>query len=399
MIQKWSTWVGLRYTRARRRKRFIHFVAWMSTLGVGIGVTSLIVVLSVMGGFERELKKRLLSAETHLLVQGETSEAGADVASELSKMPEVTGVHGVLSSEVILRHGRRVAGVVLKGWEPARLQALRSKLVESSRLEGASLNHIWVGKELAYSLGLMPGDFVTLVSPIETVGPLEVAPRVMRFEVEGIYQAGSPDQELTTLWATQGAVREFLRKPVPVTTWEAQLREPEDSTRILGRLKLPSSVTVKDWKELNASLFASLKLERWAMFVVLIFIVLVASFNIVSTLSMTVVEKRKELSILRAIGAVPRDLRRIVWVQGAVIGGLGITGGVAVGGALVHLLRRYEFIRLPEIYVDRNLPVVVDPWVWFGIAFSAAVVVLVAAWIPAQRALGISPMEGISQRK
>lgn len=414
----WTRWVGLRYLRSKKNSRFLSFITLISMLGVALGVSAMIVVLSVMDGFESELKKRLMSSDLHILVTPKDSvrgwERGIVPESTLSAdwiqgfrkdYSEVTAIWPVLSTEAILRTGKKVAGVQVKGISAERLEKLKEQVRESIEPEllgtsvaraNASLPGLWIGQELAYELGVLPGDSVSLVSPIETEGPFSAVPRMKRFLVHGIYHSGTPEQELQNVFATMGAVRSFLRRSNGVSQWEMTVSHFERAARVGDRLrKVQPDLQVKDWTELNGQLFASLKLERFAMFVSLTFIIIVASFNIVTTLTLMVLQKRREISILKAMGARPGQIGAIFLAEGMYIGGVGVGGGVGLAWVLCMLLKRYEFIQLPDIYYDRTLPVTFDWAYYLGVPVVAMGIVLIACLYPSRRAARLNAIDGI----
>lgn len=414
----WTLWIGRRYLSSKKNSRFLSFVTILSMLGVGIGVTALIVVLSVMDGFEAELKKRLMASDLHVLVQPTRSVEGYDrswvplerlpetkIAQFKNRFPEIQSFWPILATEAILRTEKKVKGIVLKGVSEDRLAKLKAQVTESAtpqmmtkmdRGEAIRLPGLYLGQELAYELGVIPGDAVSLISPTETDGVGASVPRLKRFVIEGIYRSGLPEQELQVAFAAQAPVYSFVRKQGVASQWELSLSTFDDSSRVANaiRAELPD-FSVQDWAQLNSHLFASLKLERFAMFVVLAFIVIVASFNIVTTLTLMVLEKKKEIAILRAMGAKESQVAAIFLGEGLMIGTIGVAGGVALGFVLCLMLRRYEFIQLPEIYYDRNLPVTFDGRYYATVAISAIVIVLVACVYPSRRAARIPPIEGI----
>lgn len=414
----WTGWVGLRYLKSKKNSRFLSFITILSMVGVALGVTSMIVVLSIMDGFEAELKKRLMSSDLHVLITPTAQVEGFDrgfvpktalddakVRASLKNRDDVLSFWPVVSTEAILRTGRKVSGIVLKGVSGERLARLKSQIVESaepsmlSQREGAEsirLPSVFVGQELAYEMGLIPGDQVTLISPTETEGPVEGVPRLKRYVVEGIYRSGLPEQELHTVFAGEGAVRSFLRRADVLSSWEVTVRDFERSRQVADQIRaLTPGFKVEDWVQLNSHLFASLKLERVAMFVILAFIVIVASFNIVTTLTLMVLEKKREISMIKAMGAGDGQVAAIFLAEGLLIGGVGIVGGAALGFFLCSILKRYEFITLPDIYYDRTLPVTFDPWYYLGVSFCALLIVLVACLYPSRRAAKLNPLDGI----
>ncbi len=417
----WTGWVGLRYLKSKKNSRFLSFITLLSVGGVALGVTAMIVVLSVMDGFEAELKKRLMSSDLHVLVTPERRAPGFDqgfvpaesLNLEMAKKEidraglgeEIESFWPVVSTEAIFKAGKKVTGVVLKGITPERMNRLKGQVTESAepqmlvKKEGAEtvrLPGVYVGQELAYEIGVIPGDSVTLISPTETEGPMQSVPRLKNYVVEGIYHSGLPEQELHTVFAAEGAVRSFLRRQGVVSQWELTVKNFEKAPEVASVLlaALPN-FKVRDWVALNSHLFASLRLERISMFVILAFIIVVASFNIVTTLTLMVLEKKREISIMKAMGARDDQISAIFLSEGLLIGGLGIGLGLVLGVVICGVLKRYEFITLPDIYYDRTLPVTFDPWYYVGVSVCALVIVLAACLYPSKRASKIDPLEGI----
>jgi lipoprotein-releasing system permease protein len=414
----WTTWVGLRYLKSKKNSKFLSLITLLSIVGVAIGVTSMITVLSVMDGFEAELKKRLMSSDLHILItptpetpsyaSGFVPKDALDftgIPSHLSDLPEIVHFWPMVSTEAILKSGRKVAGVILKGIDEDRLSKLQttftesaepSMLVQKQGSEMIRLPSVFVGQELAYELGVIPGDQVTLISPTETEGPLDSVPRLKRYVVEAIYRGGTPEQELHTLYAPAAGVYSFLRKTDVLTSWEVTVKDFDDAPEVADKIrKLAPQVKVQDWIQLNSHLFASLRLERFAMSVILAFIIVVASFNIVTTLTLMVLEKKKEISILKAMGAQNEHIAAMFLSEGLLIGALGVGSGLILAFLICSMLRRYEFIALPDGYYDRTLPVTFQPLYYFGVAGCAIVIILFACMYPSKRAAELDPLDGI----
>jgi lipoprotein-releasing system permease protein len=415
-MSPWTTWVGFRYLKSKKNSRFLSFITILSILGVGLGVTAMIVVLSVMDGFEAELKKRLMSSDLHVLVTP-TPEVpdfdGGFVPRETFETPqilaflkdnrEIEASWPVLSTEAIFKVGRKVTGVVFKGVGEERLKKLRTQVTESAGTQilpkgenQAKLPGIYVGQELAYEMGVIPGDQVTLISPTETEGPMASVPRLKRYVIQGVYHSGLPEQELHTVFSPEAGVRSFLRKSDVLSQWEISVKDFDRAPAVADQLrKLAPGFRVQDWIQLNSHLFASLRLERISMFVILAFIIVVASFNIVTTLTLLVLEKKREISIMKAMGARHGQVAAVFLAEGVLIGGLGVGGGIVLGFLLCVLLRRYEFITLPDIYYDRTLPVTFDAWYYVLVSICAVLIVLAACLYPSRRAARLHPLEGI----
>jgi lipoprotein-releasing system permease protein len=418
----WTTWVGLRYLKSKKNSKFLSLITLLSMLGVGVGVTSMITVLSVMDGFEDSLKKRLMSSDLHILITPKLDTPGlsggfvpkdtlekTSIPDTIKSNPvlaqQIEGLWPMVSTEAIMKIGRKISGVTFKGITPERLGRLKASfseiaepqmLVEHEGPNTIRLPGVFVGQELAYELGLIPGDQVTMISPTETEGPFESVPRLKRYVVEAIYKAGTPEQELETVYASDSDVRSFLRKADVVTQWELTVRDFDQAPAVADALRAAApTLRVQDWVQLNSHLFASLRLERFAMSVALAFIILVASFNIVTTLTLMVLEKRKEISILKAMGAEHGQVAAIFLAEGLLIGLLGAVGGALLAFLICCILRRYEFIALPDIYYDRTLPVTFSLSYYTGVSLCAMVIVLGACLYPAKRAAHLNPLDGI----
>ncbi|MDR3608192.1 MAG: ABC transporter permease [Oligoflexia bacterium] len=409
----WTGWVGFRYLKSKKNSRFLSFITSMSIIGVGLGVTSMIVVLSVMDGFEAELKKRLMASDVHILITPTAQLSDFDagfvpsrvidepmVAAQSGHAKEIDQFYPVISTEAILRIRKQVAGVVLKGVPDERLARVRKQAHESvdlpSRLDDAHLAGVYIGQELAYELGLTVGETVTLISPTETEGPDSAVPRLKRYLIEGVYESGIPEQELHEVFTTPQAVQSFLRRSGVATRWEMTVKDFDRAPAIAADLRkqLPE-FKVQDWIDLNSHLFHSLRLERASMSIILAFIVIVASFNIVTTLTLMVLEKKKEISILKAMGARDGEVAAIFIAEGLLIGGVGILGGIGFGFSICELLRHYPIIQLPDVFYDRTLPVTFDPVYYVGVGVCAVLIVLGACLYPSRRAARLEPIDGI----
>ncbi len=402
--------LGLRYLRSKEGSAFISLISGFSVAGVALGVCTLIVVLSVMDGFETVLKNRLAKGEFHILVTASDkaedqyfAEDDARIADIYNLSSNVLTVSPVLKTEAIIRTKDRVSGVSVRGVKEAQLNAIAGLLVEASDDSGEeqviSKAGLWLGKELAYQLNILPGDKVQLISPTETEGPLESIPRLRHFVVEGIFETGLPEKDLQVAYIPIEAMREFLRKPGKINQIELKTNSFEGSIPIAARMRFSfgENYRIRDWKELNAHLFASLRLERIAMFLILSMIVIVASFNIITSLNMLVLEKRKDIAILKAMGATSKQVGRIFLVQGAIIGNIGTILGAIVGLTICYLLKTSKVIELPDIFFDRSLPVEISPIYVLGIVVTAVLIVMIAAWFPARAAARVSPLEGFRE--
>jgi lipoprotein-releasing system permease protein len=375
-------------------------------MGVAVGVMAMVVVLSVMDGFERELKARLFRSDVHILL---THEKGFfKNPSELSEKiygahDSVAAIHPIIQNESMLRLDERTEGVVIQGVQDPKWQQITKKLlVEGSRGQrpvgrGVADSPIYLGRDLAYSLAALPGEEILVVSPTETQGPFESIPRVKKFYLAGFVNTENAEKDRQWAWTPARHLRSFLRLKEGVNRLEIEINEPSLSGQVASAIRalLPEAFHVEDWKSLNAHLFASLKLERWAMFIILLFTVLVASFGIVTSMTLSVHEKHREIAILKAMGAHRRMVGRIFLYQGIWIGALGVCIGLLLGLISCVILQRTDVIQLPDIYYDRTLPVKITPIYLFWIAGAAFLVTLLGSFFPARKASSYEPVRAL----
>ena len=414
----WVHWVARRYVKAKKGTRFLNMSSALSMGGIGLGVAAIIVVLSVMNGFEKQLREKLVSTDMHVLITPENTFPSFDmgmvrqeeldaspVIASMKSNPEVNFLSEILTTEVIIRSGKKVSGVMIKGMDATRMDRLKKSLVEEALPQmlvdredtgGSRYPGVMVGKELAYDLGIIPGDFVTVISPSQMDGPFSNIPRLKRFVVEGIYHLGVPDQESHIVYTTITNMESFLRRKGVITQVEVSLKDSQISQDFVSQYRaMNSNLKIRDWNELNSNLFASMRLERMAMFLILLFTVMIASLNIVSTLTLVVQEKVKEIAILKTLGATPKNISGIFVWKGLLIGGVGVLWGSIIAVLICVLLKKFQFIELPDVYYDRTLPVSFDPLYFLGVPVVSFLIVLIACYFPAKRASQLSPMEGI----
>lgn len=418
----WIRWVARRYLKSKRDARFLNLSTALATVGIALGVAAIIIVLAVMKGFENQMAEKLISTDLHVLIEPKPEFPGFDQGiipwSELEKLPAIAYMKTspdiemfspVLSTEVILRSGTKVSGVQIKGIDPKRLEKLKKNLIEEALpqmmvdREGPEVirhSGIFVGQELALEMGLIPGDFVTLISPSLMDGPFSNIPRMKRMIVEGIYKLGSPEQESHVVMTSVSHMESFLRQRGGISAIEVTLKDAWSSEYWLKDFRAEMKnvpIRVQDWGQLNSSLFASMKLERIAMFLILLFTVVVASLNIVSTLMLIVQEKLKEIAILRTLGAKSLQILRVFMFKGFLMGGMGVIWGTAIAIVVCVILKKFQWITLPDVYYDRNIPVAFDAFYFVGVPVISFSIVMLASWFPARRAAALQPIEGIKE--
>ena len=407
--------VGLRYLRARRKQAFISLITVISIGGVALGVMALIVVLAVMSGFEHDLRAKILGTNAHLWVlrHGERGmEEPERARAQISSVPHVVAVSPFTYHQVMLSSDGGAAGAVLRGLDLDSAQevtALTRSFIEvdPARLKQPAGGSGWrldpegivLGRALATNLGVGLGSRVNVISPFGNVlTPFGMAPRLKGFTVAGIFEIGMYEYDSTLAYVTIPAAQQFFRMGTAVTGIEVKLddlyRVKEVGAEIQRRLGFP--YFTRDWMQLHRNLFAALKLEKIAMFIILAMIVLVAAFNIVSTLIMMVMDKGAEIGILKSIGATSRSIMAIFMVEGVVIGLVGTVLGTAAGALICKLQQTYKIVGLRgDVYLLDALPILMKGTDLVLIASSALVLSFLATLYPSWQASRLDPVVAI----
>ncbi|MDD5255091.1 MAG: ABC transporter permease [Candidatus Omnitrophica bacterium] len=387
--------IAWRNLSTKRKERFISLISVISVLGVAIGVMALIVVLGVMSGFDRQLREKIVGNYSHITVFGyEGIPAGEadELVGKLITHPHVRGASPYVQGQVLLKEASRFFAVSLRGIDRARepsVTRLDTYLLKGS-LEDLGSGSVVVGKELAAFLGVGVGSKLSTYSALGKQRDLTIA---------GIFSSGMYDYDMNLVFTDIATAQEIMGMKGVLSAVAVKL----DNLYLAEALKEELSVLagfnygVRTWMELNQNFFSALKLEKLAMFIILTLIILVAAFNIVSTLIVMVVGKTKDIGILRAIGMTAARVRRIFIYQGLIIGGLGTLCGAGGGLLLCALLRKYHFIKLPQdIYSIDRLPVYIELWPDITLIVVAALVITLASTIyPALKAAGLKPAEAL----
>ena len=404
------TFVSGRYLRTRRQRAFISLITALSIAGVTVGVMALIVVIAVMAGFESDLKQRIMGIRPHLVI---SKKAGAfddyqRIMNEVRAFPEIETVSAFIATQVVLRTDNRVAGAIMKGIQ-ASAAASGISGVDTALLTAPSANPargstgrrlpgIILGKELAASLGVIRGDTIYIISPRGMLSPVGHIPAMVRFQVADLFESGMYEFDGSLCFVNLIQAQRMLKMPASVSGIEIRLKQMDQSRKLASALqaRIGDNYSVRDWKQLNRNLFSALKLEKTVMFIILALIVLVAAFNIAGSLVMMVMEKRKDIAILKAMGATSRSISRIFVIKGLTIGLTGIALGTTAGVILCTMLERYAFIHLPaDVYYITALPVNLKLVDVLTIAISALLICLAATIYPARQAAAVNPVEAI----
>jgi lipoprotein-releasing system permease protein len=407
--------IGLRYTRAgrraRRRNGFISFISFMSAVCIALGVWALIVVLSVMNGFQKEVRDKMLSVLSHIEVAsvGGTMPDWRLVAERARENPEVVAAAPFINAQAMFARENTVRGALVRGIDP-QLEPAVSQI--TARLPAGRLSDLTdggfgvvLGYELARSLGVMVGEKVTLIAPQGNVTPAGIVPRLRQFTVVGLFESGHNDYDASLALIHVGDAQRLFRLDAPNGV-RLRLKDMHRAPRVAAQLagQLPPGLMVRDWSRQNSTWFAAVQTEKTMMFLILSVIVIVGAFALVSTLVMTVTEKQSDIAILRTLGASPGAILRIFIVQGALIGMLGVALGVGIGlltaynvDVVVPWIERALGLRFlpPDIYPISRLPS--DPRMSdiVPITLISLVLSLAATVYPSWRASRTRPAEAL----
>jgi lipoprotein-releasing system permease protein len=419
----YELFIGLRYLKAKRKATFISIITVISTAGVALGVMALIIVLAVMTGFEEDLKEKILGTNAHIVVLKSSGEID-DYNGLMKKLKGVSGVVAAtpfIYNQVMLSTGRNVSGVVLRGIETrtdtqvtnlyksmveGKLSALDQAAPPSAAGSEPPLPGVIIGKELARHLNLDTGDTVNVVSPLGNITPLGMIPKMKRFRVAGIFNTGMFEYDSTLAYVGLSEAQSFLGMDDTVTGIQLKVTDVYKTGEITRKInrELGFPYYARDWMQMNKNILFALKTEKMVMFIILTLIVLVAAFGIASTLFMVVMEKTKDIAILKSMGATGKSIMRIFVLEGLIIGVtgtvLGVLGGLLVARNLepiVGLIQRLTGFELfsKDIYYLDHFPSLVIPGDVILISLTAVIISFVATLYPSWQASRMAPAEAI----
>jgi lipoprotein-releasing system permease protein len=409
---KYELFIGLRYLQARRRETFISLITVISVLGVMIGVMTLNVVMAVMSGFEETLRDRLLGINAHiaLIRSGEPLRDYENLIQQVSKENGVVAATPTIYGQVMLTAGSRVSGVVVRGIDPDRVNRVVNvqSFLKEGNLNGLKTQHpiqvedrtvllpgIILGERLASQLGVFSGSAVQVVSPLGSPTAIGMIPKVRRFFVAGLLRTGMSEIDSTLVFMGLAEAQRFFELGDAVTNIELRIQNVDQSRQVAEQIQrhLGFPYFAEDWTRLWPNLFSALKLEKTVYFLVLLLMVLIGAFNIVSTLVMVVMEKKKDIAILRSMGATQQSIRRVFLLKGCIIGVLGTTLGLILGLLVCGLISQYQF-ELPDgVFLIKTVPVRIYAGNFILVAVASFVVCLIASIYPARQAAKLDPVE------
>lgn len=408
--------IGLRYLRAKRRTRTISFNTFISITGITLGVAALIGTLGIMTGFKEDMQAKILGTTSHVVVQerGRQTMAGhTDIVDKIEGVPGVIAATPYIFKQVLLTSKTGVQGIILRGIDPEK-EPLVTEVAENVKhgdvadlatppvitKEDGSLARpkpgIILGKELALRLGLFVGNSVNVVSPVGPISALGMTPKIRPFQVVGIFESGMYEYDSSLAYISLQEAQKFFSLGNTVTGIQVKVEDVFTANVIATRLNatLGAGYSARDWMELNRNLFSALKLEKTMMFLLLVLITLVASFNIVGTLTMIVNEKQREIAILKAMGATPKAIMRIFMLNGLVIGLTGTAIGIPLGYTFLYLIENYWTFDQTVYYIS-HIPVHVQGLDVLLVACSAILISFAATLFPSWQAAKLAPVSAL----
>lgn len=404
--------IGLRYTRAKRRNHFISFISLISVIGIALGMTVLITVLSVMNGFQREIRTRILGVASHVQLSGADGKLAQwqRVAGEASKHDQVLAAAPFINAQGLLTHGSAVRGAVVRGVLPESEDRVAEigRHMKSGRLDNLKPGEfgIVLGVELARALGAMPGDKLVLVAPQGQVTPAGIIPRLRQFTVVGVFGVDHYEYDSGLALIALDDAQKLFRFGDAVSGVRLKLKDLFQATRVARDLArdLGPEVYASDWTRQHANFFRAVQIEKRMMFIVVILIIAVAAFNIVSSLVMVVTDKQPDIAILRTLGAAPASITRIFMIQGTLIGVagtlLGLAGGIALAlnvETVVPFIEGLFGIKFlaRDVYYISDLPSELQAMDVAVTAVVSFVLSLLATLYPSYRAARVNPAEAL----
>ena len=419
MTVPYEIFVGLRYLRAKRRTRTISLNTFISITGITLGVAALIGTLGIMTGFKEDMQAKILGTTSHVVVQarGQQTMAGySDLIHQVEEIPGVVAATPYIFKQVLLTSKAGVRGVALRGIDPNKEPEVTemTKNVKSGNVQDLAVQRpptpasadaptqtdrkpgIIVGKELAMRLGVIIGDRINVVSPVGPISALGMTPKIRPFQVVGLFESGMYEYDASLAYISLEEAQRFFSLGKTATGLEVKVEDVFTADAVANRIaaRLGTEYMARDWMLLNRNLFSALRLEKTMMFLLLVLITLVASFNIVGTLTMIVNEKQREIAILKAMGATPQAIMRIFMLNGLVIGLTGTAIGIPLGYTFLYLIENYWTFD-QTVYFISHIPVHVKALDVILVSCSAILISFAATLYPSWQAAKLAPVSAL----
>jgi len=397
----YELFIASRYLRAKRKQAFISVITFISTLGIAIGVMALVIALALITGFQEDVQDRILGATSHIMV---SDQSGEGIAGYQDLIAQVRGVGGVqvvspvIYDMVLISGPYKSKGGMLKGidFELDRAHSpWLAKLDQGSIPSDSPQEGILLGKEIAFSIGASVGDVVTILTSSSRLSPMGLIPRMKKYLVSGLFSTGLYEFDSTTALISLSSAQALFKLDERINHLQIKIADIFSAPEVAEELRrvLPPTTYVTTWMELNRSLFSALKLEKNIMFLTITLIVLVAALNIIATLILMVMEKTRDIGVLMAIGATSSSVRKIFFLQGAMIGLIGTTGGTLLGLLCCWLANTFRLIKVPvDIYQVSYVPFHIKPIdlvIIIGVSLSIS---LLSTLFPSHRASRVDPV-------
>jgi lipoprotein-releasing system permease protein len=410
MFSAFEWMMAMRYLRARRQEGFISVIAWFSLLGIALGVATLIIVMSVMNGFREELLNRILGINGHLSIYGQ-SEKLTDFdafADKIRVLDGVTIVNPIIEGQVMASSKKGASGAIVRGFRP---EDLRGRAIIADNIQGGTLDNfdkdsVVLGARLARKLSVGIGQDITLISPKGNITAFGTIPRMRKYKVAATFEMGMYEYDSGFVFMDLSAAQVYFKLPQAVSNLEVSVIHPDRALEIGEEIRslTNKSIRVHDWQRANASFFNAIQVERNVMFLILTLIIVVAAFNIISSMIMLVKDKGRDIAILRTMGASKGTIMRIFFLSGASVGVIGTFSGVLLGLSFAHNIEAIrQWIQgltgtelfAAEIYFLSQLPAVVDPAEVFAVVMMGLGLSFLATLYPSWRAARIDPAEAL----
>jgi lipoprotein-releasing system permease protein len=404
----YELFVALRYLVARRRQAFISLISFVSALGVAVGVTALVIALALMTGLQDEMRDRMLGAMAHVYVSKVGENGVADPEREIARLcqvPRVTGAAPIVLGNALMRTGRGDAFVTIKGIDPAREASVTdiAKRMKKGSLDALTaggsegLDRVVLGESLSSRLGVFEGDTVRLLTPEATLTPMGPVVRPRTLQVVGIFSLGFDEFDSGYALVSLDTAKRVLGKTQPdfIELRVDDIYAAPEVSRAVTR-QLGAGYATQDWADMNASLFSALWLEKMAISITIGLIVMVAALNIIASLVLMVMEKSRDIAILKTMGSTPRSITIIFMLQGLLIGAIGTLVGAVLGRTIVHFLDRYKVISIPtEVYQISYVPFKLQTGDFVVVILAALAICFVATIYPSRQAARLDPAEAL----
>ncbi|WP_022670653.1 FtsX-like permease family protein [Hippea alviniae] len=387
-MANFENFLAVKYIKSSKGKeRFISFSSLMSILGIIVGVAALIIVMGVMNGFDKELEKKILDITPHVFIKNSYGvfDYSNSFIDKLKKEKGVKFVYPLLTTQGMLSCCNFSTGIVINGINPNRNNPVEKYIIKGKLTDSG----VVIGYELAKMLGIGIGETVRVILPFGKTTPFGFAPLSFKAQVSGIFKCGMYDYDSTFVYIPLSMLWNKTNLKGKINTIAIELKEPFKAEEFSNRLamQLPENFYTSNWIQINSNFFTALKLEKTAMFIILLLVVLVAAFNITSSLTMMVMEKTKEIAILRSLGATEKNIKNIFIKQAAIIGVIGVFIGDVLGITLSFLLKKYHFIELPKsVYYITTIPVDINLFYIALISILSFLLVILSGLYPASKA-------------